>query len=175
MLCEVLGMVESLEQREVIEEIYRRYEQILFRKAVILLRNERDAEDAVQDAFAWLIEHYDKVNINSYPQIYVLMSEVIEHKCIDKIRRKKHETDYIENTVKNNEFSVLDDFTDVEVQEFMRLLPDSIMYVVALKYVGNFSAREIAGQLGISERTVFNRIAKAKKMLKKYYDDDEND
>ncbi len=50
MLSIYLSMVETDEQRTLVEQLFSDYEQIMFRTAFAVLHNEQDAEDTVHEA-----------------------------------------------------------------------------------------------------------------------------
>ena len=58
MLSLYLSMVETDEQRTLVEQLFFDYEQIMFRTAFAVLHNEHDSEDAVHEAFIRIISKH---------------------------------------------------------------------------------------------------------------------
>ena len=57
MLGFYLSMVESDEERSLIEFIYNEYRQLMYKTAFSILHNKFDAEDAVHEAFLRVIKN----------------------------------------------------------------------------------------------------------------------
>ena len=62
MLSLYLQMLDSEEERSRFERFYLRYRDVMFRVAIKLLHSEMDAEDAVHQAFLYVI-----MNLNGNP------------------------------------------------------------------------------------------------------------
>ena len=60
-----LSMLETPEERDLFEEIYTEYMQLMYKVAFRILRNESDSEDAVHQAFLSVIENFNKYKKNS--------------------------------------------------------------------------------------------------------------
>ena len=65
-----LAALETEAERDRFQALYERYRGLMFHRAMLLLRNESDAEDAVHQAFLAILEHFgavDKVSLRSAP------------------------------------------------------------------------------------------------------------
>lgn len=55
-----LAMIEGPEERSKFEQIYEKYRALMFYRAKQILRDDRDAEDAVHEAFVRVANHIEK-------------------------------------------------------------------------------------------------------------------
>ncbi len=169
MLDAFIAMVNTPEQKEIVEKLYNKYEQRIYKVAFAIMKNRQDAEDAVHDTFKWVIENIDRLNFYFDERTDALLGVVVRNVCKDKFRRRLNETLYLTEYVGDGyDLSEIDDLSQIEVNELINKLPEDITQVVALRYGAGYDPDVIAMALGISERTVYNRIGKAKKLIRKY-------
>jgi len=164
-------------QHTFIEACYELYEQKMFRVALAILRDETLAEDAVQDAFLKLIRH--KVYFNNADaddcKRYILT--VIKNTSINLYNKRKNENkvvSFAENleAVCADEAAITDDNNDTgaECTPLMNSLPEKYYDVVECLVIRDFSVRETADRLGITEANVRKRYERAKKMMRQGLD-----
>ncbi|WP_158797154.1 RNA polymerase sigma factor [Pedobacter sp. L105] len=157
--------------RRAYEEIYFRYWAILFGHASKMLGNEEDAQDLVQDVFSVFWLNGAQVTITHSLPAYLY--SMMRYKIFDQISHKKVKDNYLlslANFMEKNEYS-----TDFRVREKqmeaiiakeVAALPAKMREVFELSRKANYSYREIAVELGISENTVKNQINNALKILR---------
>ena len=157
--------------RRAYEEIYFRYWAILFSHACKMLGNQEDAQDLVQDVFSVFWLNGTQVNItHSLPAyLYTMM----RYKILDSISRKKVKSNYLlslSNFIEKNEYSadfrVREKQMEAIIAKEVAALPAKMREVFELSRNLNYSHREIAEELGISENTVKNQITNALKILR---------
>lgn len=175
------------EDRNFALELYERYGDFLYKTAFDILRNESDAEDAVQDAMCKIIRHLDK--FSSSPerairnQIVIYITSIAKHTAIDAYRKranvKRKETDLYIQTGDDEELLVEpeDETAAVEdiavtrenrmiVQRALLTLSQELQDAVNLVYLCGYSCVEAADVLCISDNAVRARIFKARKKLR---------
>lgn len=150
-----------------IESCYRLYEQKMYRIAYTILRDPQLAEDAVQEAFLKLMKgSADFEDVGSDDCRRYLLT-VIKHASIDIYRKqqKLQETAYLTNREPEEAPvpEVQSDFS--EIQELLDALPPKYRDVVYCIAIREFSVRETALELDISEALVRKRLERARKML----------
>ena len=62
MVLVYLSMIEGPEDRNKFEIVYQQYKSLMYYVAYRILREERDAEDAVHNAFVRIAEHIEKIS-----------------------------------------------------------------------------------------------------------------
>ncbi len=152
-------------------EIYQRYNELLYVFAYKKLKNEVEAMDVVHDVFAWLLENGQKLTLKTSLSSYLYKS--VLHRIFDIFRKKETFQRYIE---------IGDHFIDVDSEETDYLirekdirnlidyeisaLPPRMRQVYELKYREHLTAEEISERLGITPQTVATHIKHANKQLR---------
>ena len=179
MLSLYLSMVETGEQRTLVEQLFSDYEQIMFRTAFAVLHNEQDAEDAVHEAFIRIISNIDRVRCISPDKRKSYIIIITRNIAIDFCRSRMKQVDM-------NDTDIGDEGSDVERDLFGKYdcetlnsaiskLNDKLRQVLILYYYHDEPTGGIAQMLGISEVAVRSRLFRARKALYGILKDGEDD
>uniref|UniRef100_A0AB33JEA3 RNA polymerase sigma-70 factor n=1 Tax=Prevotella sp. GTC17259 TaxID=3236795 RepID=A0AB33JEA3_9BACT len=125
------------------------------------------SEDVVQECFAKL---WEKKQENSIDNVKAFLYTAVRNMCIDSIRR----TNPIDgNVVPSDLEGTLTDgeaeersFHEAELWTAIDTLPTRCRQVFMMSKRDNMKYREIATELGISEKTVEHQVSKALKILR---------
>jgi len=153
--------------REAQNELFQRYKDTLFLLSLKYCRNEVEAEDNLHDAFITVFETIKKYkNKGSFEG---WMKRITIFKAIDKYNKKKPinieiNNDLLEDTTIEAERINLP--LDV-IMNFIQELPDQYRLVFSLFQLDNYTHKEIANLLSISESTSKSNLHRAKSILKK--------
>lgn len=100
------------------------------------------------------------------------MRRITVNECIDFLRSKQQKLIYSDW---NDNYDTIDDNTldeatyqEAQIQAFINQLPEGSRMVFNLYVFEDYTHKQIAQTLGISEGTSKSQLAYAKKMLKKY-------
>ena len=179
MLSLYLSMVETDEQRTLVEQLFSDYEQIMFRTAFAVLHNEQDAEDAVHEAFIRIISNIDRVRCIAPDKRKSYIIIITRNIAIDLCRSRMKQVDM-------NDTDIGDEGSDVERDVFGKYdcetlnsaisnLNDKLRQVLILYYYHDEPTGSIAQMLGISEVAVRSRLFRARKALYGILKDGEDD
>lgn len=162
--------------------------QALYGMAVKLTRNERDAEDLVQDTLVKAFKHFDsfKEGTNCRAWLYRILTNTF----INKYRRKQHENAYIESVIQEcasgelieqqptpettlekmnvpteNKRSLLFSLSD-EVFKALNAISDDFKAIIIMADLEDFSYREISEKLNIPMGTVMSRLCRGRRLLR---------
>lgn len=124
-----------------------------------------DVDDVVQEAFVRLLRARDVTPVRS---VRALLYVTARNLALDAVRRQK--VVHFESITEETSSSVVDDQGDVLValnqQQELELLtqaiqslPDRCRQVMTLRTSYGYTARQIAGHLGVSESTVNKELA----------------
>ncbi|RZK39825.1 MAG: RNA polymerase sigma-70 factor [Pedobacter sp.] len=151
------------------EELYDRHFDSLYGYAYNIIREHADAQDIIQDIFVWFWEHRHEWNLTS-SKGYLLTA--VKFKTISYFRENKVRSDFYHKMAKRPNFE-MDESLLLEVRELQELirqiteqLPERCKQIFSLSRFEQVSNKEIALQLGISEKTVEAQITIALRKLK---------
>jgi RNA polymerase sigma-70 factor (family 1) len=153
------------------EEIFNRYNKLLFLYAFKKLQDREQAKDLVQDVFVWLWDNHREYNIKTtlsgflYKTVLNKVFDIFRHnEIINKyvnsgacaIDVDDAQTDYL---IREKEIATLID------QEIANM-PPRMREIFELKHKQFYKTKEIAAQLKISEYTVSTQLKRALKHLR---------
>jgi len=153
------------------DEIYNRYWAKLFSQAYKRLGSRETTEELLQDLFTKLWINRNQIIINSSLGAY--LSGSIKYLVLNQLEkeavRKKFVLIHKQASVTYNNLTeetiISQELEGLVVQEVERLSP-KCKSVFVLSRFDQYSNKDIAQQLNISEKTVENQITKAIKLLK---------
>ena len=83
-----LQMLESPEEKSILEQIYLEYRGLMYHVAYEILHNEQDAEDAVHHAFVKIAENIKKITDPVCPKTHSYVVTIVEHQAIQMLIMK---------------------------------------------------------------------------------------
>ena len=151
--------------KQVIEEIYRKYNKIIYCIAFSILKNKEDSEDIVQIFFSklYLLEENKLPNNNESSWIYT----TTRNESINFLKKKRNNIDYdsmYEIVDTNNELNQI-----IDKDSYNRLiskLNDTEKQIISLKILADLSFGEIGKLLNIPTGTVKWKYYKSINTLK---------
>lgn len=168
-----------LSDSEKLEQLFDLYEKSMYGTAFRILRNEGQAEDAVQDAFLRIMSHLKQIKAPDSSETKQFMVRIIKSAAIDIYRKNQREwafTVFDPEDVQKNQMAgsdrSLDTIEDRQViQRALMALDKKYREVLELKCYFGLSHREIALLLEISEDAAAKRYERAKKIALKMIGD----
>jgi len=148
--------------------------------ALRLTRNEKDAEDLVQDTYLRAFRFYHRFEPGT--NIRAWLFRILKNQFLNRVQQERPLTGTAELTdtgdsrvalksafphiaPRNPEQQVLDSVTAGEVEEALALLPPEYQLVVTLALSEDMSYKEIADTLAIPIGTVMSRLHRGRKFL----------
>lgn len=156
-------------QVKFIETCYRLYEQKMYYVAYSILHDEGKAEDAVQDAFIKLMKHEVQFDSADSDDCKRYIITVIRNAAINIYNKTKRESEFMYLTDQNDKAEDVidtDPEPDTDWKALMQGLPPKYYSVVECLVIKEYSIRETALKLGITEANVRKRFERAKKMMR---------
>lgn len=168
--------------RDEFEALALRHIDALYAAGLRLTRNERDAEDLVQDALLRAYRFFDRFERGT--NIKAWLFKILTNTFINKYRRTTKERSIVDgpeqDTVQAHAASrdTAEQASDPERWFFDRLLSDDVLkavdalpidfrMVVILADLQEFSYREIADILDVPVGTVMSRLYRGRRLLQK--------
>lgn len=153
------------------ERIYEMYAKRLFAYSIQFTKSQEESEEIVQDVFMRLWTN--RAKIRQEDTLRSLLFIMTKHYLINAFRTKINQPEYEEYIQYINERSVDDASCQLEYQEFvakfraiLKTLPETQQKVITLSKIEQFSNKEIADKLSLSEQTVKNQLSLGLKTLK---------
>ena len=143
----------------------------MYSYACIILKDEVEAEEIIQNVFVRLWEKQTAIQIETslkaylYRMVYNDCMNHIKHKAV-VIKFQKEKTYVMKNETGNAEEKVASTQLNEQLSNALRELPEQCRTVFQLSRFEDLKYREIAVQLGISEKTVENQMGKALRLLR---------
>ena len=165
-------------QPRAFEALYDRYKDYVYRVAFFVLRNQQEAEDAVQETFLDLLKALPNYDIHGSARFETWLYRVTVNRSRMRLRRKSlpsEEWDDVEERLERlpvvdkeqPEFILLERDRAGQLWRAVNSLPDTHRIPVLLRYQQNLSYEEIADVMGINIGTVRSRLYNAHAKLKR--------
>ena len=157
--------------RVTLQDLVEKYKQNIYAVSFSITKNREDAEDVVQDTF---YQYYaTKKEFDSEEHIKAWLLRVAINKSKNMVtsfwkKKKVSMDDYIETLS-------FDTPESKDLFETVLLLPDKYKVVIHLFYYEDYSVKEIAKVLGISESNVKVRLNRGRSILKERLKEDWED
>lgn len=158
--------------RKVFARVYDLYWSRLYVSAFNMLRNREQAEDVVQEVFAYLWNNAPDLRIKS---LNAWLFTAVRYQVFNVIRsgkvRERFESLLITEESTENIAELRLDHEDIRksLAEGLNQLPPRCREIFLLSRFDYLTHREIAQKLNLSEKTVENQIAIALKRLRKIF------
>ena len=177
----------SLVDKESWQEKQKRFEETalehlaaLYNFALRLTRNERDAEDLVQETYLRAFRFFDKFEPGT--NIKAWLYRILKNTFINRYRRAQRAPDTVDfEKIESVHESLVEQTTgalgedpeqelmrvvlDEEVEKAIGELPIEYKMVVVLSMIDDFSYKEIADILNCPIGTVMSRLHRGRKLL----------
>lgn len=133
---------------------------MLFKIAMVHLGNRDDSEDAVQEAFIKLLYNAPPFNEQEHQKAWLI--RVLTNICKNMVTSIWHR-----RVIKKQDIEVYcDSPSDIQLVESVLRLPFKYKAVIHLYYYEDYTVRQIAETLKISESAVKMRLKRGREMLK---------
>jgi len=156
------------------DDLVRQLSRKLYGFAFRILRNQEEAEDAVQEIFIKLWKMKEK--LKEYTSIDALAATMTKNYCIDQIRKKKRmvQEDDIRQDLQNTDFAspyeLMAGRESAEIlHQIIDRLPDIYKVVIKLREIEGLSYEEIAFKTEQNINTLRVNLSRARKMIKEEY------
>ena len=149
------------------------YSADLTRLCISLCCNNHDAEDLFQETWFKAMKNYKSYNSDLPFDKWLFSICVNTFKNKRKLFYHRNKVDFKSDEEKQAFFNSIPNTSDEKFDSYFELhsavaeLPKKLKIVVVLYYFKDYSAKEIAGILGIPEGTVKSRMQSAREQIKR--------
>lgn len=167
-----LQMLDTAGKRGFFAALYECNYRLMLKKATTILGNSGWAEDAVHDAFLRIIKYLDKFRDKSAVDQQYLCIAIARNAALDVIKKNNRYVSIPIDKIEPGEELIADGDDQFLVADIMltldaevKKLDEPLRDVVTFRFFEQFTTRETAELLGISEDAVKVRLHRARKQL----------
>ncbi|HEY4214221.1 MAG TPA: RNA polymerase sigma factor [Steroidobacteraceae bacterium] len=157
--------------------LIRQYNRRLYRLARAVLRDDSEAEDALQDAY---VSAYHSIQeFRGEASLSTWLSRLVLNECLGRLRRTERRSKVMTLVSPNDEMTDVAEDDDLRpdliaaraqmralLEQKLDQLPQAFRVVFVLRSVEELTVEETASALGIPEATVRSRLFRAKGLLR---------
>ena len=164
-------------EAEKFEYLYRKYKNLLYYKAWEILRDQMLAEDALSETMIRVYRNMEKIGDPDSPQSAAFLTTIVRNVSLTLLKKQTSapvstslgmdEDEAFEEPEDpfDLEASVLDGITEENLCLIIGRLDEESKNIFVLKYAYDYSHKEIAEQMGLTENNVTVRLHRTKKRL----------
>lgn len=136
----------------------------MYKTAIAILKDEDDANDAIQEALYSAYKNYYSLREKSYFTTWII--KILINKCCNIINKNK-KIAYIDDTVIQNTASSEDNYEiENSLEWVLNQIDKELKEIVVLYYYDDFSVADIANVLDIPQGTIKSRLSRAREQIK---------
>ena len=147
-----------------IEAVVRKYSDMVYRIALLNMKNKSDAEDIFQEVFLRLVQHLHKLKTEEHRKAWLIRVTI---NCCKKqfgSAWRRNVLPLADEAIP--ETAVYDEMPQEEVYLAVKQLPGIYKQVIHLFYFEDMSIKMIATTLKAKESTVKSQLSRGRQMLK---------
>jgi RNA polymerase sigma-70 factor (ECF subfamily) len=141
-----------------LDQLYRTYGGAVYARCRKLLRDDQAAEDAAQETFLRVQRHLARA-----PDVREALRwiyRIATNYCLNELRNRRTRARSVEHLPEAGGGAAADALADRDlVRRIVEQVPEKLRAVAFLHYVDGLDQTEVAAVLGVSRRTVVNRLA----------------
>jgi RNA polymerase sigma-70 factor (ECF subfamily) len=161
-------------ERQALEEFYDQYSPVVLSVCMRYLNSREDAEDVMHDSLLKILKGIEKFDPRFSGSFEVWMRRIAANTSLNFLRVKhlqqplsRWQSETIADNDNDSEDYLPDEIDPVSAVGMIGELPDGYRMVLNLYVFEDYSHKEIASQLGITESTSKSQLSKARALLRK--------
>lgn len=140
-----------------IDALYRKYGPMIFRRARALLGEEQAAKDAMQEVFLRALRAGSEFRDEASPVTWLY--QVTTNYCLNVIRDSSRRSDLRAERPPPVEASpAASPESQIMIANVLRNIPEQLRNIAIYYFIDEMNQEEIAALLGVSRRTIGNRL-----------------
>lgn len=162
-----LEYLNTEQERENFKKLYRQYKNLLFWIARSKTNSDEDAEDCVQETFAYVAKHFDKIDCIESNRTKCYLATIVEGFAIDIYNKVQKESDinFSSSLSTDNNFG---EYNKIELLlVFEKTLNEEDKVYFYLKYIYGYSSSEIAEIYDVKDTYIRKRLQYSKEKMRK--------
>jgi RNA polymerase sigma-70 factor (ECF subfamily) len=172
----LLSLLENEDEKSRFIELYEEYRSLMYFTSFKILNNEKDAEDAVHEAFLRVIKHFEKISEIKCPKTRAYLVTIVENISIDmyRVKKNKESVPFDEEWVNVPSTDMISEYHSGNViADAIVSLPAKYREVLLLKYDMGYKDEEIAELTAMTVSNVRKTVQRAKGKLEMILEESE--
>lgn len=173
MLSLYLAMLETAQEKQDFSLMYNEYGNLMYFVADQVLHDNYLAEDAVHEAFVYIIRHFSTIRKDNKKELKSFVMLATRHKALDILKKRKRETPNESESFFESNMEKAPDAEDVTIQassveylvEALSGMNEKYRYPLMLNAYG-YKTKEIAELMDLSEDGVRTRLYRARRIAR---------
>jgi len=172
-----LMIIDGEENKRKFVRLYEKYRYLMLNIAEQILKDRYLAEDAVHESFIKVAQNMSDIGEIEELRTKRYLIVVTKNSSIDIYRKRSRqiEKEIYFDEIGDFELSIIQDEEENQNVDIIRQLPIKYRDVFLLKYSSEYSNKDIARILGITEGNVRQRLLRGKELIKKQLERGIND
>lgn len=159
-----LSVLETDHEKHEFMALYAEYHAVMLRVAKKYFPTDQMArEDAVQNAWMKIVKSFQKISAIECKKRGVYCVIIVKNECISILRKNKAAISLDELPLATSDELKGDSFASIT--QLIHEMPEKYRTVLELRFIEEWSTREIARQLSVPEATISTRIFRGRKLL----------
>lgn len=158
-------------EKEAFNELITIYYPYVSKFLVKLTSDEEIAQDLVQETFLKLIINIEKFDVKGTAKFSTYLIKIAKNCYLDYLKREQRISSEVDIETISDAISIEDKIEKKEelnkVLEELEQLPFEQAQAIKMKYLEEYSLKEIANKMGTKSVTIKSRIHEGKKKLEK--------
>ena len=156
------------ERKETIQQLFKQHYRKMYRLATILLHDDAESKDVVHDVFAQLLS--DTRSLREETAEAFLLT-CVRNRCLNLMRNRQTQERIQRLYMLDLETTLISErhlYEEADsLNEAIRLLEPPVRREVIMRHFRDgFTFSEVAGQLGVSETTIYKHLRRALESLR---------
>jgi len=154
-----------------VEDLYKRYGYLVFRRCALLLGGDDDARDAMQEVFMKAIKYGHAFKSGQKPVPWLL--QIANRTCFDVLRHR-HREPLLEIDYKSTACTLSMQEQQSMIINLLTKFDRKTQDIVLLYYLEQMTMSEIAHHIGFSRKTIGKKINSFKRKVQKIMENEKN-
>ncbi|MCI6165034.1 MAG: RNA polymerase sigma factor [Lachnospira sp.] len=152
-------------------EVVKKYGDMIYKLAFVYMKNEYDADDVYQEVFIRYLKYKPEFENYEHGKSWFIVVTINVCKSAKTSSWSRHnvsaEGSRIEQMLDQSSKQKMTR-NEENIIEALMALTDEARLIVQLYYYEEYTVKEIAAMMELKENTVYARLSRARKMMKKY-------
>ncbi len=136
----------------------------MYKTAIAILKNEDDANDAIQEALFSAYQNYYNLREKKFFTTWII--RILINKCYDIINKNK-KVSYIDDSITHNTMGEKDTYNvENSLEWVLQKIDKDLKEIIVLYYYDDLPINEISDILDIPKGTVKSRLSRAREQIK---------